>query len=140
MIDIIRSQELLRQRDFLCYSSNMKKGTSLENLAKEIISFRDERDWKQFHNPKDLALSIALEAAEVMEHFQWKNEKEIDEYIKTNKDDIADELADVLQFLLIMSHDLDINLEKACLTKLAKNREKYPVHKAKGVHTKYDKL
>ena len=63
---------------------------NLNELTEKIVIFRDERDWKQFHNPKDMALSLALEAAEVMEHFQWKNEEEIKSYIETNKEDVAE--------------------------------------------------
>lgn len=68
----------------------------IKNLTNRIIAFRDARDWKQFHNPKDLALSLVLEATEVMEHFQWKSKEEMEEYIVTNKSDIGEELADVL--------------------------------------------
>jgi len=112
----------------------------LELLIQRIITFRDARDWKQFHNPKDVALSLVLEAGEVMEHFQWKNTEEITEYIKTNKNDIGEELADVLYWILLMSHDLDIDILKALDKKLLKNEEKYPIEKAKGNHTKYNEL
>lgn len=113
---------------------------NIDDLTKRIIAFRDARDWKQFHNPKDVALSLVLEAAEVMEHFQWKNEKEVKEYVKNSKDEIAEELSDVLNYLLIMSHDLGIDLVKAAEKKVTKNEAKYPVEKAKGKHTKYTKL
>lgn len=113
---------------------------SLEDLIKEIIEFRNERNWKQFHNPKDVALSLSLEASEVVEHFQWKNSEEINEYIKTNKSDIADELADVLYWVLLMSYDLDINILDALNKKMQKNVEKYPVEKSKNRHNKYDNL
>jgi len=114
--------------------------SDISEITKRIIAFRDARDWKQFHNPKDLALSLVLEAAEVMEHFQWKNPKEIEEYLKTNKADIADELADTLYWILLMGSDLDIDVMKALENKIKKNEAKYPVEKAKGKHTKYDKL
>lgn len=112
----------------------------IDDLTKRIIAFRDAREWKQFHKPKDLAISLALEAAEVLEHFQWKSEKEIEKYVKTSKDEIADELADVLNYLLIMSHDLGIDILRAEEKKISKNEAKYPVEKAKGKHTKYNKL
>lgn len=112
----------------------------IKKLTERIIKFRDARDWKQFHKPKDLAISLALEAGEVLEHFQWKSEQEIAEYVKTNKEDIADELADVLNYILIMAHDLDIDIIAAEERKVAKNESKYPVEKAKGKHTKYNKL
>lgn len=112
----------------------------IESLTKRILDFRDARDWKQFHNPKDMALSLVLESAEVMEHFQWKNTEEIEKHVKKDKEDIADELADVLYWVLLMSHDLDINLLDALDKKQSKNEAKYPVEKAKGRHTKYTEL
>lgn len=113
---------------------------TIKQLQKEIIAFRDERDWKQFHNPKDLSISLVLEATEVMEHFQWKSETEIKEYVKTNTEDIGEELADVLYWVLLLSYDLNINISDAFDKKMKKNAEKYPVEKAKGKHTKYNKL
>ena len=112
----------------------------VEDLTKKIVAFRDARDWKQFHNPKDVALSLVLEATEVMEHFQWKSAKEMEQYIKTNKGEIAEELADVLYWILLMSHDLSINVYKALDKKISKNESKYPVEKSKGKHTKYTDL
>ena len=113
---------------------------NINELTKRIIAFRDAREWKQFHNPKDVALSLVLEAAEVMEHFQWKNKEEMEKYVVTNKSDIGEELADVLYWILLISHDLDINVLEALEKKILKNEEKYPVEKAKGKHTKYNKL
>ena len=115
----------------------MKK---VEELTKRIVDFRDARDWKQFHNPKDLAISLSLEASEVLEHFQWKNKEEMEKYIISDKEHIADELADVLYWVLLMSHDLNIDVLEALDRKQTKNEEKYPVEKAKGKHTKYNKL
>lgn len=114
--------------------------SDIKDLTGKIIKFRDERDWKQFHKPKDLAISLVLEASEVLEHFQWKNEKEIEEYIKINKDEIGDEIADVFIYLMDIAHGLDIDIKKAVEDKLIKNGKKYPVEKAKGKHTKYNKL
>ncbi|MEI6190737.1 MAG: nucleotide pyrophosphohydrolase [bacterium] len=111
-----------------------------EELTKRIVDFRDARDWKQFHNPKDLAISLSLEASEVLEHFQWKNKEEMEKYIISDKEHIADELADVLYWVLLMSHDLNIDVLEALDRKQTKNEEKYPVEKAKGKHTKYNKL
>src|SRR3989344_3002212 len=112
----------------------------IKDLTKRIIAFRNARDWKQFHNPKDVALSLVLEAAEVMEHFQWKSKEEMEKYIVTNKSDIGEELADVLYWVLLMSADLDIDILSALEKKIKKNEEKYPIEKAKGKHTKYNKL
>jgi len=114
--------------------------SDIQELIEAVVQFRDERDWKQFHNPKDCAMSLALEAAEVLEHFQWKSPEEIDEYMKTEKGEIAEELADVMYWVLLMSHDLDIDINDTFMEKLQKNAEKYPVEKAKGKHTKYTKL
>jgi len=114
--------------------------SNIKELTKKIIKFRDARDWKRFHNPKDVALSLVLEAGEVMEHFQWKNEEEIKEYIKENKAEIGEELADVLYWILLMSHDLKIDILEALGKKIHKNESRYPVEKAKGRHTKYNKL
>jgi NTP pyrophosphatase (non-canonical NTP hydrolase) len=112
----------------------------LNNLTKRIVAFRDARDWKQFHNPKDCAISLSLEASEVLEHFQWKSKEEIEKYIKTNKKEIANELADVLYWVLLMSHDLNIDIGKASIAKLKESGRKYPIKKSKGKHTKYTKL
>ena len=112
----------------------------IKDLTKKIIEFRDERDWKKFHNPKDVALSLVLEAGEVMEHFQWKNKEEIEKYVKTNKEEIGEELADVLHWVLLMSHDLKIDILDALDKKLVKNGKKYPVEKAKGNAKKYTEL
>lgn len=109
-------------------------------LQDSVVKFRDARDWKQFHNPKDTSLSLVLEAAELMEHFQWKNAEEIEAYLKTNKGDVAEEVSDVLYWVLLIAHDLDIDLPKAFKAKLKKNDEKYPVAKSRGRHTKYNKL
>lgn len=114
--------------------------SDLKDLQDKIIAFRDARDWKQFHNPKDLAISLSLEASEVLEHFQWKNPKEIEEYIKTDKADISEELSDVLYWVLLMSHDLGIDILDASFKKLAKNEAKYPIEKAKGSNKKYNQL
>lgn len=112
----------------------------IKELQDIIVKFRDDRDWKQFHNPKDTALSLVLEAAELMEHFQWKNEKEITDYIKSNKENIGKELADILYWTLLISHDLNINIVEIFKKKMVENNKKYPVRKTKGKHTKYTKL
>lgn len=104
------------------------------------MKFRDKRDWKQFHDPKNVALSLVLEVAEVLEHFQWKNQKEVENHIKENKDKLGEELADVLYWVLLMAEDLNIDIKKALEKKIKANEKKYPVKKAKGKHTKYDKL
>lgn len=112
----------------------------IKDITERIIKFRDERDWKQFHNHKDMALSLTLEAAEVLEHFQWKSVKEVDKHAEECKDEIADELADVAMYLFEFSNNLGIDLSKAIAQKMKKNAAKYPVEKAKGKHTKYNRL
>ncbi|MBI2607592.1 MAG: nucleotide pyrophosphohydrolase [Candidatus Doudnabacteria bacterium] len=112
----------------------------MKKLTKKIVAFRDARNWKQFHNPKDMVLSLVLEAAEVAEHFQWKNAKEMQEYIKEHRNDIGEELADAFYWVLLISNDLNIDLEQAFNKKMKQNKKKYPVSKAKGRHDKYTKL
>lgn len=118
---------------------DMEKDT-LRNLIKKIIKFRNARKWKQFHNPKDLAISLSLEAAEVLEHFQWKSKEEVEEYVKNNKNEIGKELADVFYWVLLMSHDLKIDLVNSFDKKMEENNKKYTIKKSKGKHTKYNKL
>ncbi len=114
--------------------------TDYNKLIEKINKFREDRDWKQFHNPKDVALSLVLEATEVLEHFQWKNGEQIDNHVKNKKLEIKEELADVYYWLLTLSHDLGIDLNEALEDKLIKNEEKYPVDKAKGNSKKYTEL
>ena len=116
------------------------KKTVLDELTKLVIDFRDRRDWKQFHEPKDLSLALTLEVAEVVEHFRFKNDEEVRKYIKEHKDEIGEELADVLYFVLIMAHDLDIDLADVFRKKMEKNEKRYLVEKSKGKNTKYNKL
>lgn len=113
---------------------------SIAELTKLAIAFRDERDWKQFHNPKDMALSLVLEAAEVLELMQWKNGRELDEHLSRNRQKLAEELSDVMFWVLAMSNDLEIDLGAAFKAKLIANARKYPIDKAKGVSTKYTDL
>lgn len=96
----------------------------MKHIIDKIIEFRDERNWKQHHDPKDLALSLTLEAAELLELFQWKNSEEA---IEKHMGDIKDELADVMIYALTLAHDLDIDVETAILDKIKKNGLKYPV-------------
>jgi NTP pyrophosphatase (non-canonical NTP hydrolase) len=113
---------------------------SLSRLTKTIRDFCNARDWKQFHNPKDLAISISLEAAEVLDLFQWKSPQEIQEYLKYHKSGLADELVDVLYFVLLMADRSDIDLAEAFEAKMKKNEKKYPVNKARGNHKKHTEL
>lgn len=110
---------------------------TLSELQKLVIAFRNARDWAQFHNPKDSAISLSLEAAEVLEHFQWKNPEEMQKHLQEKGAAVGEELADVLYWLLLMSHDFGIDLGEALEKKMEKNEKKYPVEKAKGSHQKY---
>jgi NTP pyrophosphatase (non-canonical NTP hydrolase) len=114
--------------------------SDIKELTDIVVEFRDERDWKQFHNPKDSAIALLSEATEVLDEFKWLNAKEIQEYLKTKKTKVANELSDVLFWVLLMSHDLKIDIVKAFKEKLKEDKKKYPVKKSRGKHTKYTEL
>ena len=109
----------------------------IKELTDKVIQFRDDRNWKQFHNPKDLAVSLSLEASELLENFQWKTSEES---VKVNLENIKDELADVLIYAMLLANDLGLDVEKIVKNKIGKNEMKYPVEKAYGVKTKYTDL
>lgn len=104
----------------------------MEELIKRIIKFNEERDWDQFHSPENLAKSISIEAGELLECFQWNNEFDINE--------VKEELADVINYCLLLADKLKLNPEQIVLDKMEKTAKKYPVEKAKGKSTKYSKL
>tara|TARA_R110002124_G_scaffold140809_4_gene305263 strand:+ start:1080 stop:1409 length:330 start_codon:yes stop_codon:yes gene_type:complete len=108
------------------------------NDLKEIINvlkkFRDERDWEQFHNPKDLAIALSIESNELLEQFLWKNPED------ANRDKLKEELADVFAYAFLLADKLEFDVEKIVLEKIANNAEKYPVDKAKGTAKKYNEL
>jgi NTP pyrophosphatase (non-canonical NTP hydrolase) len=112
----------------------------VEDVLKRIRQFRDERDWMKFHDPKNLAMSISIEAAELLEHFQWKTGQESSRYASENREAIADEVADIAIYLFEFADNIGVDLAAAVHRKLDKNAAKYPVDKARGVATKYDKL
>lgn len=112
----------------------------MDDLLVRIRKFRDDRDWMQFHAPKELAISIAIEAAELLEQFQWKNKEQVEKHVAEHRERISDELADVAIYLLELADNLGIDLRKAIHAKLDKNAQKYPVEKAKGVAKKYTDL
>ena len=114
--------------------------SEISQITEKIKKFRDDRDWMQFHDPKNMAVSIILEASELLEHFQWKTTEEVEKYAKQNHADIQDEIADISLYLFELADNLGINLISAMEEKLKKNEVKYPVEKAKGKHTKYNKL
>ncbi|MDQ8204899.1 nucleotide pyrophosphohydrolase [Pelagicoccus sp. SDUM812003] len=114
--------------------------SELHALTEKIVAFRDARDWKQFHNPKDLAAGLAIEAAELQEIFLWRSKEELQDTVSKKRIQLSEELADVAWFTLLLAHELDIDLNEAIADKLAKNAAKYPVEKSKGSHAKYDEL
>lgn len=105
----------------------------MEELMKEIKQFNEERDWDKFHSPENLAKSISIEAGELLECFQWDGEN-------YNREEVLEELADVFTYAIQMAMKLEINPEDIIMKKLEKTKKKYPVEKAKGVSTKYNKL
>jgi NTP pyrophosphatase (non-canonical NTP hydrolase) len=113
---------------------------SIAELTANINAFRDARDWRQFHNPKDMAVSISIEAAELLEHFQWKSAAECETHVVTNREAVADEVADVAIYLFEMADLLELDLGAEMIRKLEKNAVKYPAEKAKGSNRKYDEL
>jgi NTP pyrophosphatase (non-canonical NTP hydrolase) len=103
-------------------------------LINELTKFRDDRDWDQFHNPKDLAVALSIEANELLEQFLWKSSEE------ANKKKLKEELADVFAYAFLLANKLELDVEQIVLEKIKKNGEKYPVNKAKGNAKKYNEL
>lgn len=103
-------------------------------IIQELIKFRDERDWEQFHNPKDLAVAINVEAGELLELFLWKNSND------ANHEKVKEELADVFAYAFLLAHKYNFDVKAIVLDKIKKNAEKYPIHKAKGTAKKYNEL
>ena len=112
----------------------------LDALRSQLARFAVERDWDQFHNPKNLAMALIVEAGELVEHFQWLSPQQADNLSAESKREVELEIADVLLFLLRLADKLDIDPIVAAEKKMALNAEKYPIAKSKGKATKYDKL
>jgi len=106
----------------------------MNEILETLIKFRNERDWEQFHNEKDLALAINIEAGELLELFLWKNAAD------ANKEKVKDELADIFAFAFLLADKYKFDVKEIVLEKIKKNAEKYPVEKAKGTAKKYDEL
>jgi len=113
---------------------------TLDELRQRIRTFRDERDWDQFHTPKNLAAGLSIEAAELQELMLWKTDGEVSELLSTHHGPLSDEIADVLIFALLFCEAARVDPEAAVLKKLEKNAEKYPVEKSKGNAAKYTEL
>lgn len=118
----------------------MAHDSTLADLTKAVTHFRDARDWERFHNPKDVALSLVLEATELLELFQWTPENEALARAHHRHEEVQDELADILYWVLLLSNDLGFDIGDALFAKLEKNKAKYPVEEARGSSKKYDKL
>lgn len=104
----------------------------MDEVKKKVIEFNSERDWDQFHSPENLAKSISIEAGELLECFQWNS--------NFDKKEVCEELADVVNYCILLADKLDVQLEDIILEKLEKTRKKYPIEKARGKSTKYTKL
>jgi len=108
--------------------------SELADLQKRILEFRDARNWAQYHNPKDIAVCLSVEAAELLELFLWKQPRE------PLRERVGEELADVLYSVLLLAKEYEIDLHAAMLDKLAKNEAKYPIEKSSGSNKKYSEL
>lgn len=106
----------------------------IKEIINALLKFRNERDWEQFHNPKDLAVAINIEAGELLEHFLWKSHDDAD------NEKIKEELADVFAYAFLLADKYNLDVKKIVLDKIRKNGEKYPIEKAKGSAKKYDEL
>lgn len=112
----------------------------IESLTAEIRAFRDARDWRQFHNPKELAIAITAEAGELLQHFVWQNPEQSDKRVAHRRDELASEMADIAILLFELADNCGVNLADAMRAKLARNEERYPVAKARGSNKKYNEL
>ena len=125
-----------------CHNENMDNKTTICQLKEKIKSFCEERDWDQYHNAKELAIGIVTESSELLQHFRFKSEKQIEELFNSpeKKGKISEEMVDILYFLLRLAQKYDIDLATSLDKKMDKNEKKYPVDKAKGSNKKYTEL
>lgn len=115
-----------------------EQNSVIKQLTEELVRFRDARDWKQFHNPKDLAAALSIEAAELQELFLWKHPEQLELDSSEKRERIEEETADIASFLLLLCHELDIDLADAVQRKIEKNAAKYPAEKVRGSSKKYN--
>ena len=108
--------------------------SDVNEIIKTLIKFRNDRDWEQFHNPKDLAIALNIEAGELLENFTWKSHTEAD------KEKVKEELADVFAYAFLLAEKYDFDVKEIILSKIQKNAEKYPIEKAKGTAKKYNEF
>ena len=123
-------------------SEKLDEKTTVAQLKKKIARFSEERDWSKYHRPKDLAMSISIEAGELLENFQWLTDEEIENFSKDPKrlQRIKSELADVFVYALNLSNKLDIDVSRALFDKIKENEQKYPIGKIKGDYKKYSEI
>lgn len=114
--------------------------SDIHSMTEMVLRFRDDRNWAQFHTPKDCAIGLTLEASEVAELFLWKTPEEIEAAGEKWHEDLGDELSDVLYWVFIIAHKYDIDLDAAFPRKLKKSAKKYPIEKSNGVGKKYTDL
>jgi NTP pyrophosphatase (non-canonical NTP hydrolase) len=112
----------------------------LNFLTQLVLRHRDDRQWAQFHTPKELAISLCVEAAELLGLMQWKNGEQLTQTLARKHEQVSDELADVFHSLLLLAADFQVQLGQSLLEKLAKDAKKYPVEKSRGKNLKYDEL
>lgn len=108
--------------------------SEFKEIVQELIKFRNDRDWEQFHNPKDLSLALSIEASELLELFLWKNPED------ANLEKVKEELADILSFAFLLADKYELDIKEIILDKIATNAAKYPVEKSKGSAKKYNEL
>ena len=111
-----------------------------EETLKRLLAFREARDWAQFHTFRNLAVSVSLESAELLEFVQWVPDEQVPEVVRDKRSAICDEIADIAMYLAFMAHDMGVDIDQCVRSKLALNEQRYPVDKARGIATKYDKL
>ncbi len=119
------------------------KNTQIQELKDLLLEFREKRNWKQFHNPKDLAEAISIESGELLELFLWQTKEEVVNKINNNdefKKEVEDELADIISFCINFANTTNIDISSVVKNKIIKNDKKYPKEKVKGIATKYNKL
>src|SRR3989344_937790 len=120
----------------------MDNNTRIQEIKNYVKKYCEDRDWDQFHSPKELAIGLITEASEVLEHFRFKSESEMEAFFKDSKkrEDIEDEMADVLYFLCRLAQKYDVDLSEAFKRKMIKSEKKYPIEKSKGNNKKYTEL
>ena len=106
----------------------------------ELLAFRTERDWEQFHTPRNISASICIEASELLEIFQWAKDEDLKDIVEARREEVEFEVADLVMLLSYFCHDHNIDIEDVLRRKMIINKKKYPVEKSRGVSTKYDRL